>query len=240
MSAAAAEELSSKPVKFAMTWSRIVPLGDQAALAYFDDETTALGFAACLRHSHVPWLMDVVQAYASVAVFFDPRLANYAGVVSSLPTLAEAAPAQGQPPGRLHVIPCCYDLGLDLKRVADHRGLDVDAVIRLHAETLYTVYAIGFCPGYPFLGYLPQPLCGVPRMTTPRLRVEVGSVGLTGRQTGIYTEPRPGGWNLVGRTPLQLVDVADGYFPLRTGDQVRFTPISAQTFAELEGRRLPS
>ena len=95
-------------------------------------------------------------------------------------------------------------------RVAQLSGLPPDEVIRLHASTEYTVYAIGFCPGFPYLGYLPPPLCGVPRLEAPRLRVEAGSVGLTGRQTGIYTEPRPGGWNLIGRTPLQLVDVAAG------------------------------
>ncbi len=111
-------------------------------------------------------------------------------------------------------------------------------MIRLHAATEYTVYAIGFCPGFPYLGYLPAALAGVPRLPAPRLRVEAGSVGLTGRQTGIYTEVRPGGWNIVGRTPLQLVDVADSYFPLRTGDRVRFVPIDAAEFARLRGRRL--
>ena len=86
-------------------------------------------------------------------------------------------------------------------------------MIALHGGTRYTVYAIGFCPGFPYLGYLPDELAGVPRLPAPRLRVEEGSVGLTGRQTGIYTEVRPGGWNIVGRTPLRLVDVACEYFP---------------------------
>src|SRR5205807_4427751 len=102
------------------------------------------------------------------------------------------------------------------------------------------VYAIGFCPGFPYLGYLPASLSDVPRLPVPRLRVEAGSVGLTGRQTGIYTEARPGGWNLIGRTPLQLVDVADGYFPLRTGDRVRFTRIDEAEFRRLLGQRLCS
>jgi inhibitor of KinA len=75
-------------------------------------------------------------------------------------------------------------------------------------------------------------------LESPRLRVEPGSVGLTGRQTGIYTEARPGGWNLIGRTPLQLVDVADGYFPLRTGDRVRFVAIDTSKYQELAGQRL--
>src|SRR5207237_7061161 len=137
-----------------------------------------------------------------------------------------------------HVIPCCYELGPDLARVAGQTGLTTGDVIRLHTETEYVVYAIGFCPGFPYLGYLPPPLCGVPRLPAPRLRVEAGSVGLTGRQTGIYTEERPGGWSLIGRTPLTLVDVADGYFPLRTGDRVRFEPINAAVYRELLGKRL--
>jgi inhibitor of KinA len=100
------------------------------------------------------------------------------------------------------------------------------------------VYAIGFCPGFPYLGYLPSALSGVPRLETPRVRLERGSVGLTGRQTGIYTEPRPGGWNIIGRTPFELVNVADGYFPLRTGDRVQFTRIDEREFRRLEGQRL--
>ena len=221
-----------------MTWNRIVPLGDQAALAYFDAEVAALQFAANVRHAGAAWLIDVVQAYSSVAVFFDPRQVDYAGAVTSLSKFGEVMPGEGLPPAKLHVIPCCYEMNLDLERVAEHRGLDAERVIQLHTETVYTVYAIGFCPGYPFLGYLPEPLCGVPRLKTPRLRVEEGSVGLTGRQTGIYTEPRPGGWNIVGRTPLKLVDVADDYFPLRTGDRLRFERIDVKEFAALSGKRL--
>jgi inhibitor of KinA len=221
-----------------MPWNRIVPLGDTSALAYFDEETAALQFAESVRRAGLPGLVDVVQAYASVAVFFDPSHHDYSTAVALLSTLGETAASHEQPVGKLHIIPCCYEFGLDLQRVADHRGLDAGEVIRLHAETIYTVYAIGFCPGFPFLGYLPEALCGVPRLATPRVRVEAGTVGLTGRQTGIYTEPRPGGWNLVGRTPLQLVDVADGYFPLRTGDRVQFTGISAERFGQLWGQRL--
>jgi inhibitor of KinA len=92
-------------------------------------------------------------------------------------------------------------------------------------------------PGFPYLGYLPAELCGVGRLPSPRTRVEPGSVGLTGRQTGIYPLPRPGGWNLIGRTPLTIVDVAAGFFPLRVGDRVQFARIDEKRFAELEGER---
>jgi inhibitor of KinA len=217
----------------------LLPLGDQAVLAYFADESSALRFAAAARRDAPPWLVDVVQAYASVALFHDPDRCDFRTAADHARRLAERADhADEAPPGRLHVIPCCYERGPDLARIAEQTGLPADEVIRLHAGTEYVVYAIGFCPGFPYLGYLPPPLGGVPRLAAPRLRVEAGSVGLTGRQTGVYTLPRPGGWNLVGRTPLVLVDVAAGYFPIRTGDRVRFRRIGEAEYRRLEGARL--
>jgi inhibitor of KinA len=216
-----------------------LPLGDQAVLAYLADEAAAWLFTAAVRQANEPWLVDVVQAYTSVAVFFDLDKIQYAAVVEQLRRLgSKQNSSEVLPEVRFHRIPCCYELQLDLARVAEHAGLPVEEVIRLHWETEYTVYAIGFCPGFPYLGYLPPGISGVPRLAAPRVRVEAGSVGLAGRQTGIYTEARPGGWNLIGRTPLQLVDVADGYFPLRTGDRVRFERIDEERYRELLGERI--
>jgi inhibitor of KinA len=212
------------------------PMGDQSALAYFEDEGSALRWASAVRRLGAPWLVDVVQAYSSVAVYFDLDRARYADVAGALSALGPGGPDEAE--GRLHRIPCCYELELDLGRVARHTGLTPEGVIALHAGAEYTVYAIGFSPGFPYLGYLPEALCGVPRLPAPRVRVEPGSVGLTGRQTGIYPEARPGGWNLIGRTPLTLVDVAGGYFPLRTGDQVEFVRIDEAEFRRLLGERL--
>jgi inhibitor of KinA len=215
----------------------LVPLGEQAALAYFADEATALQYAAMVRRDAANWLIDVVQAYTSVAVFFDLDQISFAAASRYLGQLQrhDGVPEELT---RQHRIPCCYELQLDLARVAEQTQLSAEEVIRLHTATHYTVYAIGFCPGFPYLGYLPPGLCGVPRLAAPRLRVEAGSVGLTGRQTGIYTEARPGGWNLIGRTPLELVHVADGYFPLRTGDRVQFERIDETEFSKLLGQRL--
>jgi inhibitor of KinA len=217
---------------------RLLPLGDQAVLAYCQDEAAALAMAAAVRKGDGPWLVDVVQAYTSVAVFFDLAQLSFHDAAEHLRQLQQSPPdaARGEAP--LHRIPCCYGMQLDLARVAEHTGLSPDEVIRLHLTTEYTVYAIGFCPGFPYLGYLPPALCHVPRLPQPRLRVEAGSVGLTGRQTGIYTEARPGGWNLIGRTPLELVQVEDGYFPLRTGDRVKFERIDETEFHRLLGKRL--
>jgi inhibitor of KinA len=213
-------------------------LGDQAVLASFADERAALHWTAAVRGLGAPWLVDVVQAYTTVAVYFDLELTTFAEVSRALPPTATPAGSAEAAVGRLHHIPCCYDKQLDLERVARHTGLSPAEVVALHAATEYTVYAVGFCPGFPYLGYLPGSLCGVPRLETPRLRVPAGSVGLTGRQTGIYTLERPGGWNLIGRTPLRLVDVAEGYFPLRTGDRVRFVPVGVDEYRRLDGRRL--
>jgi inhibitor of KinA len=217
----------------------ITCLGDQAALAYLADETAALKFAAAIRAAKAPWLVDVVQAYTAVAVYFDLEQIRFADVVACMHAQLQAtASVEAARIGQLHDIPCCYEMGEDLARVAEHTRLSAADIVRCHSAQTYTVFAIGFCPGFPYLGYLPAELSGVPRLETPRLRVPAGSVGLTGRQTGIYTEERPGGWNLIGRTPLELVNVVDGYFPLRTGDRVRFVPIDRSEFDKRLGERL--
>src|SRR5262245_58716607 len=214
------------------------PMGDGAVLARFSNEAGAMRFAAAVRASALAWSLDVVQAYFTVAVFFDQDCILYRDAAEWLAELRFTGPMEITGEGQLHHIPCCYEFQLDLERIAQHSGLSADEVVRRHSETVYTVYAIGFCPGFPYLGYLPESLCGVSRLDTPRVRVEAGSIGLTGRQTGIYTEPRPGGWNLVGRTPLELVNVVEGYFPLRTGDRVRFEAIDVARYRELAGTRL--
>jgi len=211
-------------------------LGDQAMLAYLPDEAAAICFAAAVRTVGFPWLVDVVPAYATVGVYFDGELANLAAVRAALARVKPAAAESVR--GRLHFIPCCYEMQLDLARVAEHTGLGAEQVIAAHTAVEYTVHAIGFCPGFPYLGYLPPELTGVPRLPSPRLRVEPGSVGLTARQTGVYPLVRPGGWNLIGRTPLQLVCVEDSYFPIEVGDRVRFQRIDKSEFERLKGVRL--
>jgi len=223
---------------------KLVPLGDQAVLAYLADEASAVRFAATVRAANPSWLQDVVPAYGSVGVFFDADQINTANViawlqasgVASAPREVASRGADATPLAK--VIPVCYEMAPDMPRVCEHTGLTSDDIIRLHTSTDFAIYAIGFVPGFPYMGYLPPELCGVGRLPSPRVRVEPGSVGLTGRQTGIYPLPRPGGWNLIGRTPLVIVDVAAGFFPLRVGDAVRFTRIDAAEFKRLEGERL--
>jgi inhibitor of KinA len=218
---------------------KFVPLGDQAILAYFPDEPTSFRFAQSLRHSHLPWILDIVPAYNNVGIFFDPaqiRMRNALDFLDSHVPENDSTTVVGI----RHDIPCCYELQLDWKRVTEFTGQPVDYLIKCHCAVEYTIYAIGFTPGFPYMGYVPDVLSGVPRLPAPRLQVEPGSVGLTGRQTGIYPLPRPGGWNLIAKTPLILVDVDDGYFPLRVGDRVQFFRIDEAEFRRLQGERLAS
>jgi inhibitor of KinA len=217
---------------------RCAPLGDQAVMAYCDDENHAFRLADQVRRLQPGWLIDVVQAYVSVAIFYEAATVDYAQVVAWLSSELSGRGDADAALNRFHLIPCCYELGLDFERVEQHTGLTREAIIALHEGTTYRVFAIGFCPGFPYLGYLPPALAGVPRLSAPRLQVEAGSVGLTGRQTGIYTEARPGGWNILGKTPLQLVEVRDGYFPLRTGDEVKFQRIDEEEYHRRSGERV--
>lgn len=214
----------------------LTPLGDRAFLAYLPDEAAAQRVAHAVRSANPVWLEDVVPAYASVGVFFDPRRGKAAEVAAWLSAFPRGG--AGVATGKSVTVPVCYERGPDLGRVAELTGKTADEVIALHTATEYTVYAIGFVPGFPYLGYLPKELTGVPRLESPRVRVEPGSVGLTGRQTGIYPLAKPGGWNLIGRTPLTIVDAGAGYFPLRVGDTVRFERVDERRYGELEGERL--
>ena len=129
-------------------------------------------------------------------------------------------------------IPVWYG-GDDLGEVARAIGATEAEVVALHSRQEYRVFAIGFQPGFPYAGYLPERLSGVPRRSSPRVRVPAGSVAIAGRQTGIYPGPSPGGWHLLGQTPCRVVDVEAGVFPIEPGDALRFEPIPREEFDQL-------
>jgi inhibitor of KinA len=222
---------------------RLSLLADQAVLARFDTLEQTLRYAAALRAAGLPGVVDVVQSFRSVAAFLAAPV-DPADAGDRLGALREAMaairPVNVLPPGRTHVIPCCYEMGPDLAAVAAARGLTVERVIELHLAATFTVAAIGFCPGYPYLTGLPAELAGLPRLARPRTRVPAGSVGIAVEWCGVYTQEKPGGWNLIGRTPAELVNEADDYFPLRPGDSVRFERVDAAGFARGAGRQVAS
>lgn len=224
------------------------PLGDQALLLRWgdtvDEATSARVHAAAarLRALAAAWLVDCVPAYASLAVFFDGAridardpLAHVARIVSAtLDDDAHAPPSTDGP--RVIDIPVCYggDHGPDLDDVARACGLAPAQVIERHARPHYLVAMLGFSPGFPYLLGLDATLA-VPRLATPRVRVPAGSVGIGGGQTGVYPHAGPGGWRLIGRTPLVLFDARrDPPATVLPGDRVRFVPVDAARFASMQ------
>lgn len=211
------------------------PLGDRAFLARFATETDAARWAAAVRARELRGVTDVVLAYRAAAVFADPDRGELDALEADLSAIEPAFASEEA--GKRVVIPVLYD-GPDLEAVADQLGLDPARVIAIHTSKDYDVFAIGFLPGFPYAGYLPPELSGLPRRSEPRLKVPSGAVAIAGRQTGIYPVESPGGWLLLGRTPLRIADPNEGRFPIRAGDRIRFQPIDAREFEARRDERL--
>jgi inhibitor of KinA len=182
-------------------------------------------------------LVEVVPAYVTVTVFYDPLEFSRADedaftmICDAVRSCASAHTPEADP-GREWEIPVCYggEFGPDLDQIAEHCGLGTDEVVSLHSGAEYLVHAIGFTPGFPFLGGLPARLA-TPRRSTPRTRVPAGSVGIGGAQTGVYPTTSPGGWQILGRSPLTLFHPERSHPSLvRPGDRVRFRKISREEF----------
>jgi len=212
----------------------IVPLGDSALIVRVGDSLGAvLATLRKLEAANISGVSDIAPAFASVAVFFESPEKLVAGseaVRAALWGRRRASGAAAKP--RLIEVPVCYDaeFALDLEMVAQHCGFAPNEVVARHAAARYNVRCVGFTPGFPYLSGLPAKLA-TPRRETPRTAVPVGSVAIGGAQTGIYPLRSPGGWNIIGRTPLRLFDLTrEPAALLRAGDRVRFMPIRREEF----------
>lgn len=208
---------------------RIHPLGDTALLAELGTRLdTALNTRAIALATALKKRRDVRQAlagYASVTVHFDPDLITHEALGAAIKRLAAKRPPMFEP-GRLHRIPVTYD-GPDLEAVGSMLRLPAEKVVEIHSRPIYRVFLVGFVPGWAYLGPLPEEL-ELPRRHVPRTLVPAGSVAIAGRQTGIYPLPTPGGWHLIGRTPVKLfLPDSDPPCLFRAGDRVKFFPTRA-------------
>lgn len=196
-------------------------------------EGPAYSWADHIRGLAWPGVDDVVPSYDTVGVYVDPERFD----ARLLASLDSAALAVADPPTR-HRIPVCYEMGEDLLEASLALGLEVEEFIAEHLLPTYPCAAIGFCPGFPYLRGLGERISGLPRRPDPRTHVPAGSVAITGSQTGIYPLDVPGGWWLIGMTPLTIVAPEDGYFPIRAGDDVVFERIDEADYTRLKGQRL--
>jgi inhibitor of KinA len=180
-----------------------------------------------IQQKGVAGVVETVPTFRALLVYYDGARIGYEALCTTLADLAEQSASATLPPARLVEIPCCYDpeLGLDLVAAAERLDLSVDELVRLHAGAEYLVYFVGFTPGLPYMAGVPERI-QLPRLTTPRVKVPAGSAGLGGAQFCIYSVESPGGYWLLGRTPLRLYD-PEAVEPtlLRAGDRVRMRPI---------------
>lgn len=218
-----------------------LPLGDAALTVEFGREidpalnTRVIAFADTVRAQLWEGVLDVVPTYRSVTIHVDPLALPMNRLTDRLLQLPHTAPSPTASVGSQHTIPVLYgdEWGPDLEDVAAFAKMSVADVVRLHSSVQYRVYMLGFSPGFPYLGSVPEPLA-IPRLATPRSTVPAGSVGIAGHQTGIYPTSTPGGWRLIGRTPVALYRPTNSTpFLLGPGDVVRFEPIELQEFDRL-------
>jgi inhibitor of KinA len=229
----------------------IVRLRDQFEDAPEETLDEVLRALQQLQNAAIPGIVELAPAYTSVGVFFDPIATSKASIrpgqafewlVERIRGVVSAGAERGRRAKtkkgdvRLVEIPVCYDLefAADLEDVARHAQISTKEVVDLHSAAQYRVSCIGFVPGFPFLTGLPKVLA-TPRRATPRKEIPPGSVGIGSAQTGIYPLRSPGGWNLIGRTPLQLFDPAKSPPALlRAGDRVRFRAVTRAEFDSLK------
>ncbi|MBO0495857.1 5-oxoprolinase subunit PxpB [Pseudomonas sp. Marseille-Q1929] len=194
-----------------------------------------------LRDGFGPALVDLVPSYTTLMVHYDLTALSPAQARALIDQALMDLQPQAQGSGQCHVLPVWYDLsvGPELTLLSQRSGLSVDAVIRQHSAHEYQVFALGFAPGFAFMGLVDE-ILATPRLSTPRKRVAAGSVGIAERQTAAYPVVSPGGWNLIGRTPAKLFDRdRDGYSLMQPGDTVRFEPVDHAEFIKLGGDDTP-
>ena len=212
----------------------IVELGDQI------DETIgrrARQLAQAIEAARWPEVIEVIAAFGTVAIFVTPIAPPFGEALTDrIHALTQTMPEVANLPGRKVTLPVCYDarFGLDLEQVAANAGLSVPGLIAAHQASVCQVFTLGFSPGLPYLGVFDERF-DIPRLKNPRLKVSAGSVGIANRQAVVYPRTLPGGWNLIGATPIRLFDptAVEPSF-LKPGDEVTFKAISIEEFEALQ------
>ena len=222
----------------------LMPAGDLAVVVEYGDEidpainSIVHRAVAAIERADIDGVVEVVPTYRSTLVYYDPFQAAFDDIAAALRGLSLDS-GEAEDVRRVVEIPTLYggDYGPDLPFVASNAGMSEQEVVEIHSGADYLVYAMGFSPGFPYLGGLDSRL-NTPRLKSPRTSIPAGSVGIAETQTGVYPVASPGGWQLIGRTPLRLFD-AESESPavIQPGDRVRFVPIDDEAaFEEISSR----
>lgn len=222
----------------------IIPVGDSAISVNFGDKIdpelnkSVIALHNSLMTAGIEGYIESVPSYCALLIFFDLRYTNHKKITKHVHKLIKNLAVGSDNKCNIYRIPVCYggDYGLDLEAVAAHAGISKKEVIIRHTAPTYLIYMLGFLPGFAYLGGL-DPILEMPRISTPRNNIMAGSVGIGGKQTGIYPIVSPSGWQLIGRTPLRLYDVRlNDPILYRPGDYIQFYEISETLFHKIESQ----
>lgn len=223
-------------------YPRILPTGDRALTVEFGNEIKEeinahlMGFINKVNETGVKGIEEMVPSFRSVLVHYNPGVHSYGEMCNILNDILSKKISDVEHKKRIVEIPVCYGNGLgpDIDFVAEHAGLSVEEVIKIHSAKPYLIYMLGFQPGFPYLGGLDERI-HTPRLDSPRLKLEAGSVGIGGAQTGLYPMESPGGWQIIGLTPVRCYNPdAEKAIPYQAGDYIRFVPISLEEYQQLK------
>lgn len=225
-------------------YPKIVIASESSSIVYFSERPCSqtsdqIAYTAkALKAKLGEDLIDLVPSYHSLLVIYNPLIFDYQDIEKEIrDALKKWTPNHHYKKTKTIEIPVYYSLesGPDLQRLAKHSGLTIDEIIAIHQQTKYTVYAMGFAPGFAYLGEVDKRIA-MPRLSTPRKRVPQGAVAIADRQTAIYPSPSPGGWNLIGLCPIRLFDAnQQPHSPVEVGDQLSFKSIDRNEFIALGG-----
>jgi len=184
------------------------------------------------------FIREIVPTYRSIIVHFDSLKISYGDLKKKILELGDSRSDDGEEEVNMVEIPVLYggDSGPDIESVAEHNGISVEDVIKIHSSRDYLIYMLGFTPGFPYLGGMDERIA-TPRLEKPRLKIDAGSVGIAGSQTGIYPLESPGGWQLIGKTPLDIFNPEnEDPFLLNAGDYIRFIPITIEEYDVIKSK----
>ena len=221
---------------------KILTAGDASLLVEFGKEINPeinrkiAATVQLMREQHIEGVVDVIPSFCALLINYDPRVIGYEEIKSRIKDLLRIEIKAGAERKKIFEIPVCYggEFGPDIATIAEHAGLTEQEVIDIHSSRDYLIYMLGFLPGFCYLGGLDERIF-TPRLASPRIKIDAGSVGIGGSQTGIYPLDSPGGWQLMGKTPVKTYD-PDREVPIlvEAGDYIRFVPIDEEEFYRIK------
>lgn len=221
--------------------TKFIPAGDKSLVMEFGNSISPVinakirNMINTLDESKLTFISEVIPTYRSILIIYDPILVEYKELVNTLKEMEEALGDAKQDEAFIVELPTVYggEYGPDIEFVAEHNKITVEEVIQIHSSTDYLLYMLGFTPGFGYLGGMSKKI-ETPRLQVPRTKIPAGSTGIAGMQTGIYPIDSPGGWQLIGRTPVKLyTPLSDPPVLLNAGDYVRFVPVNEEEYLRI-------